>query len=492
MNDSTAESSKENEGISPTQPRGSPTKKKKPSTESSSSAAASAGAPRGGGAGNRVVATVSCVTCKIAHRACTGGRPCERCVRLGLTATCRDTVQRKRGPMKKKSDSASGGGKKSISTKGKKGSGGGKEGVGGKRKYSGANSESPLKLATVTKGGGKGDGGTKKKERRPSSSTSAIIAQQGLGSLSEYSFLGADGRRHLENLFTLSTGDDSDSFFGLSSRRNSFVSSIVNGDPAQFAATVGSVGGLVPGRAGSGSTAATRADIGTSVSSRKASSVDGNMFYSMVPLTDQKEYMYKDLFVMKLSDNLPSGTLAYVGDFQRPTSSNKSVISFMQAINKLQCCPADAMKERAVLHEEAKDIWMKIQEELFTKVRLKEYNSPPQLTLCGRPIPAMSWDSHANILFANETYCELLGFTVDEVFTKVKFAYNTVHPNDRETTSLMHLGSLLSSTLFSHYETIVRIRNRQGFSIKARLKVKVIRDESSGEYIQSTGTCVPI
>eukprot|EP01135_Chromosphaera_perkinsii_P011452 Nk52_evm28s2402 gene=Nk52_evmTU28s2402 len=54
----------------------------------------------------RVLASVSCVACKTAHRACRGGRPCERCIKYGIADKCRDSVQKKRGPVLKRLDTS--------------------------------------------------------------------------------------------------------------------------------------------------------------------------------------------------------------------------------------------------------------------------------------------------------------------------------------------------------------------------------------------------
>eukprot|EP00126_Sphaerothecum_destruens_P013833 Sdes_comp23685_c0_seq1m21862 len=50
----------------------------------------------------RVLASISCTACKAAHRACRGGRPCMRCLKYGIGDQCRDSVQKKRGPVLRK------------------------------------------------------------------------------------------------------------------------------------------------------------------------------------------------------------------------------------------------------------------------------------------------------------------------------------------------------------------------------------------------------
>ncbi|KAG1185447.1 hypothetical protein G6F35_014864 [Rhizopus arrhizus] len=50
----------------------------------------------------------ACVNCQKACKKCDDGRPCKRCIKLGLTATCRDSDRKerkkgvKRGPYKKR------------------------------------------------------------------------------------------------------------------------------------------------------------------------------------------------------------------------------------------------------------------------------------------------------------------------------------------------------------------------------------------------------
>ncbi|KAI8989992.1 hypothetical protein BDB01DRAFT_709335, partial [Pilobolus umbonatus] len=50
----------------------------------------------------------ACVNCQKACKKCDDGRPCKRCVKLGLTSTCRDSDRKerkkgvKRGPYKKR------------------------------------------------------------------------------------------------------------------------------------------------------------------------------------------------------------------------------------------------------------------------------------------------------------------------------------------------------------------------------------------------------
>lgn len=45
-------------------------------------------------------AKVACTNCRRQHAGCTDGRPCERCVRMGLSATCEDTPKKKRARKK--------------------------------------------------------------------------------------------------------------------------------------------------------------------------------------------------------------------------------------------------------------------------------------------------------------------------------------------------------------------------------------------------------
>ena len=45
-------------------------------------------------------AKVACTNCRRQHAGCTDGRPCERCVRMGLAATCEDTPKKKRSRKK--------------------------------------------------------------------------------------------------------------------------------------------------------------------------------------------------------------------------------------------------------------------------------------------------------------------------------------------------------------------------------------------------------
>eukprot|EP01135_Chromosphaera_perkinsii_P000894 Nk52_evm57s152 gene=Nk52_evmTU57s152 len=47
---------------------------------------------------------VSCTACKAAHRACRGGRPCLRCIKYKIGDSCRDAVQKKRGPAQKSAE----------------------------------------------------------------------------------------------------------------------------------------------------------------------------------------------------------------------------------------------------------------------------------------------------------------------------------------------------------------------------------------------------
>ncbi|KAI8888172.1 hypothetical protein K501DRAFT_26873 [Backusella circina FSU 941] len=53
----------------------------------------------------------ACVNCQKACKKCDDGRPCKRCIKLGLTATCRNSDRKerkkgvKRGPYKKRQTS---------------------------------------------------------------------------------------------------------------------------------------------------------------------------------------------------------------------------------------------------------------------------------------------------------------------------------------------------------------------------------------------------
>eukprot|EP00761_Pharyngomonas_kirbyi_P012937 gb/GECH01012964.1/.p1 GENE.gb/GECH01012964.1/~~gb/GECH01012964.1/.p1 ORF type:complete len:414 (+),score=107.95 gb/GECH01012964.1/:1-1242(+) len=49
---------------------------------------------------------VACVNCNKAHTCCSNSRPCERCVRLGLTDSCVDIVPKKRGPKRRSNNSS--------------------------------------------------------------------------------------------------------------------------------------------------------------------------------------------------------------------------------------------------------------------------------------------------------------------------------------------------------------------------------------------------
>ncbi|KJE91203.1 hypothetical protein CAOG_02369 [Capsaspora owczarzaki ATCC 30864] len=67
------------------------------SSVSTAAAATAAALTISADAKSRKHATISCTVCKAGHRACSGGRPCERCIRLGIQDQCVDVVQRKRG-----------------------------------------------------------------------------------------------------------------------------------------------------------------------------------------------------------------------------------------------------------------------------------------------------------------------------------------------------------------------------------------------------------
>lgn len=43
---------------------------------------------------------LACMNCRRQHAGCTDSRPCERCVRLGMAATCEDMPRKKRSRKK--------------------------------------------------------------------------------------------------------------------------------------------------------------------------------------------------------------------------------------------------------------------------------------------------------------------------------------------------------------------------------------------------------
>lgn len=103
--------------------------------------------------------------------------------------------------------------------------------------------------------------------------------------------------------------------------------------------------------------------------------------------------------------------------------------------------------------------------------------------------PYFEWGTNAIILYANNELCRLTGYTMQELVTEIRYAYNLLADEDKDSCMFMHVGAVLCGA--THYQASFIGVHRQKFRIPFRICTTLVRGAGNGDYRYTVAYAFP-